>query len=152
MTKLTAPQLTLLQSLADAPQPAPAGGAVAKLIKLKLAALTEDDPPRVAITEVGRDALALLTPTPATAPKQEPPSPVPATAPPTKLGALIVLLRRDEGASLPVMMSQTGWQAHSVRGALAGSLKKARGLNVVSQKHDGLRIYRIVDPAAGMAQ
>jgi len=152
MTKLTAPQLTLLQSLADAPQPAPAGGAVAKLIKLKLAALTEDDPPQVAITEMGRDALALLTPKSVTPPNQEPPSPVPTPVPTTKLESLVALLRREEGASLPVMMSHTGWQAHSVRGALAGSLKKARGLNVVSQKHDGLRIYRIVDPAAGMAQ
>ena len=39
------------------------------------------------------------------------------------------------------MMSATGWQAHPVRGALAGSLKR-RGLAITSEKIDGVRRYR----------
>ena len=37
-----------------------------------------------------------------------------------------------------------GWQAHSVRGAMAGSLKK-KGRTIVSEKVDGVRVYRIGD-------
>ena len=61
----------------------------------------------------------------------------------TKIASVVELLRRPEGASLEVMMCATGWQAHSVRGALAGSIKKRLGLAVISEKADGLRVYRI---------
>jgi len=64
-----------------------------------------------------------------------------------KIGALIGLLRRTEGASIADMMAATGWQAHSVRGAMSGSIKKALGLNVVSAKTDDRRVYRIIDGA-----
>lgn len=66
----------------------------------------------------------------------------------SKLDALVVLLQRDEGAQLGELMVATGWQAHSVRGAIAGSLKKKRGLLVTSEKSEAGRIYRIVAPAA----
>ena len=42
------------------------------------------------------------------------------------------------------MMSATGWQAHSIRGAISGSVKKALGLNVQSEQTDVGRVYRIV--------
>lgn len=61
--------------------------------------------------------------------------------PATKLDRLAALLARREGASIAEMMSATGWQPHSVRGALAGSLKR-RGLAVTSEKIDGVRRYR----------
>jgi hypothetical protein len=61
----------------------------------------------------------------------------------TKIASVVALLRRPEGASLEVMMCATGWQAHSVRGALAGSIKKGLGLPVISEKVDGARVYRI---------
>ncbi|MDP3175537.1 MAG: DUF3489 domain-containing protein [Phenylobacterium sp.] len=64
-----------------------------------------------------------------------------------KLGVIIALLRRPEGADLSALMTATGWQQHSVRGALAGALKKVRGLNIVSEKGEGPRTYRIVEPA-----
>jgi hypothetical protein len=41
------------------------------------------------------------------------------------------------------MMTATGWQQHSVRGAMAGALKK-RGLSINSEKTDGVRRYRAV--------
>jgi hypothetical protein len=44
------------------------------------------------------------------------------------------------------MVEATGWQQHSVRGALAGALKK-RGLAITSEKVDGVRRYRAAVPA-----
>ncbi len=42
------------------------------------------------------------------------------------------------------MMEQTGWQQHTVRGTLAGALKKRLGLTIESEKPDGKdRVYRI---------
>jgi hypothetical protein len=64
-----------------------------------------------------------------------------------KLGLILELLRRPHGADLSDMMEATGWQQHSVRGALAGALKKHRGLTIVSEKIDGPRRYRLIEPA-----
>lgn len=59
----------------------------------------------------------------------------------TKLDHLEKMIRRKNGASIAEMMKATGWQSHSVRGALAGALKK-RGLAIASEKIDGVRRYR----------
>jgi transposase len=69
-----------------------------------------------------------------------------ATKPASKLDTLEKLLRRKNGASITEMMSATGWQQHSVRGALAGAIKK-RGHTVTSEKIDGTRRYRIEEAA-----
>lgn len=61
-----------------------------------------------------------------------------------KLGAVIELLRRPDGAQLSELMEATGWQAHSVRGAIAGALKKKLGLTITSEKTPSGRTYRIV--------
>ena len=61
---------------------------------------------------------------------------------PSKLDRLVSLLRRSGGATLEEMTELTGWQAHSVRGAMAGALKK-RGHTVNSLKADGMRRYTI---------
>jgi hypothetical protein len=77
------------------------------------------------------------------------PVPAPQTAatplklPAGKLGLLVALLQRGEGASLEAMMGATGWQKHSVRGAIAGALKKKVGLTILSEKTEAGRIYRI---------
>lgn len=60
-----------------------------------------------------------------------------------KLGRLVELMRRPEGASLQQLCAETSWQPHSVRGALAGSLKRSRGYQIASERIDGVRIYRI---------
>jgi hypothetical protein len=60
---------------------------------------------------------------------------------PSKLDLLVTLLTGAERASIADMVTATGWQAHSVRGAMAGALKK-RGLVITSTKVDGVRIYR----------
>lgn len=59
---------------------------------------------------------------------------------PTKLAILLELLRRPGGATVAEMMRATGWQAHSVRGAMAGALKR-RGIPIGSAKADGVRRY-----------
>ena len=54
------------------------------------------------------------------------------------------MLKRPQGASAEEIALQFGWQAHTVRGAVAGALKKKLGLTVVSEKVDGrARVYRI---------
>ena len=68
------------------------------------------------------------------------------TKTPSKLDKLEKLLEREAGASLAEMIKMTGWQQHSVRGAMAGALKK-RGLAITSQKIDGVRRYRAERPA-----
>ena len=63
----------------------------------------------------------------------------------TKMEALVALLRRPGGARIDEMMTATGWQQHSVRGAMAGALKKKRGLTIASEKTEAGRVYRIVE-------
>jgi hypothetical protein len=61
----------------------------------------------------------------------------------TKLAKLIAALDAPGGADLSALMGVTGWQSHSVRGALAGTLKKRMGLVIESEKREGVRFYRI---------
>ena len=62
----------------------------------------------------------------------------------TKQAALIDLLKRPEGATLSQMVEATQWQVHTVRGAMAGALKKKLGLVITSEKSIGAeRIYKI---------
>jgi hypothetical protein len=68
------------------------------------------------------------------------------TKPPTRLDQLQGLLMRPDGASIAEMMDATGWQSHSVRGAMAGALKK-RGLSIASDKVDGVRRYHASEAA-----
>lgn len=60
----------------------------------------------------------------------------------SKLDALEKLLKRRNGATIADMVKATGWQQHSVRGALAGAMRK-RGHAISSDKVDGTRRYRI---------
>ena len=62
----------------------------------------------------------------------------------TKQTQLIAMLRRSEGATIAQIVEATGWQPHTVRGALAGALKKRLGLDVASEKVEGRgRVYHI---------
>jgi hypothetical protein len=62
----------------------------------------------------------------------------------TKQALLVDLLRRKDGATIAEAVKATGWQPHSVRGAISGTLKKKLGLAVVSDKvEDRGRVYRI---------
>lgn len=68
----------------------------------------------------------------------------------TKQARAIVMLRSAKGASIGALMEATGWQQHSVRGFLAGVVRKRLGLMLQSTKLDDCRRYRIVvDDKAG---
>ena len=57
------------------------------------------------------------------------------------------MLRAPEGATIEEIMAATGWQSHTVRGAMAVALKKKLGLEVASEKVEGRgRVYKL--PAA----
>lgn len=60
-----------------------------------------------------------------------------------KLGIVVALMRRPEGATVTQMGEATGWQPHSVRGALAGSLKRKHKLTIVGEPGEAGRVYRI---------
>jgi hypothetical protein len=63
----------------------------------------------------------------------------------TKTAKVLALLKRPGGASLDQLRKATGWQAHSVRGFLSGTLKKKMGLRIASNKLEGgQRTYRII--------
>ncbi|UPH71211.1 DUF3489 domain-containing protein [Abyssibius alkaniclasticus] len=65
----------------------------------------------------------------------------------TKQETLIEMLRAEGGATIDEIVAQTGWQSHTVRGAMSGALKKKLGLEVTSEKVEGRgRVYRL--PAA----
>jgi hypothetical protein len=62
----------------------------------------------------------------------------------TKQERMLTLLSRPEGASIAEMMQATDWQQHSVRGFLAGTVKKKLGLSLTSfTPHGGVRRYHI---------
>lgn len=69
----------------------------------------------------------------------------------TKQSQLIALLGAPPGASMSQMISLTGWQAHTVRGAISGALRKRLGLNVLCRVEEGVRIYWIEDAEQAVA-
>jgi hypothetical protein len=64
--------------------------------------------------------------------------------PGTKQSKLLELLRRKTGATIDDLVTATGWQAHSVRGAISGLIKKKLGLAVITEIIEGRgRVYRV---------
>ena len=61
----------------------------------------------------------------------------------SKQDKIVALLQRPEGATLDVLVKETQWQKHSVRGFLAGTVRKKLKLPLLSEKVDGVRTYRI---------
>jgi hypothetical protein len=63
--------------------------------------------------------------------------------PDSKQARVIAMLQSPSGATIAAMMKATGWQQHSVRGFLAGVVRKRLKLKLGSKKVDGQRVYRI---------
>jgi hypothetical protein len=61
----------------------------------------------------------------------------------SKQDKILALLQRPKGATLDVLVKETQWQKHSVRGFLAGTVRKKLKLRLHSEKIDGIRTYRI---------
>ncbi|MDO3624467.1 DUF3489 domain-containing protein [Ralstonia pseudosolanacearum] len=106
------------------------------------------------VADAGYDALGRQRPAPT--PVTEDPAAEPAVAAPaaatkaprtrenSKQAQVITMLSRPEGATVKQICEDTGWLAHTVRGAFAGTFKKRLGLNITSHKPaDGERVYRI---------
>ena len=74
-----------------------------------------------------------------------------AMRPDTKHARIIAMLRTPAGTTIAAIMTATHWQQHSVRGFLAGVVRKKLGLNLVSERTDKGRVYRIKDGKASSA-
>ena len=61
----------------------------------------------------------------------------------SKHSHVVAMLRSPAGATIDAIMKATGWQQHSVRGFLAGVVRKRLNLKLSSEKVDGNRIYQI---------
>jgi hypothetical protein len=102
-------------------------------------------------TAVGRiwKAIQALTPTPApqaalAAPEKTPLAKQATARDGSKKAQVLDMIKRPDGATLKDIMDATGWQPHSVRGFISGSLTKKMGLKIESLKReDGVRAYRI---------
>ena len=98
-------------------------------------------------TEAADEAPANVEAEPNTRPKT-PKSKKPTSGPRkgSKLAILIAMLRRAKGATIDEVVEALEWQPHTVRGAIAGAIKKRLGLDVTSEKVDGRgRVYRIAN-------
>ena len=149
MPRLTTAQHQLLREAAasndgvlQAPTVAPA--TISSLIKkgLLISVPKPGAPSDLLITEAGRAILHLDG------------SPAEAAIPPAgqhrangKLGLMLKLIGRGEGATLEELVDATGWQPHSVRGAISGAIKKQLGLVVASERSERGRLYRLVSEA-----
>jgi hypothetical protein len=171
MTKLSDTQLVILSAAAQRDDrnvlPLPGslrGGAANKvvgaLLKRRLIAETVTDQRAKADAalnriwrndEDGRAILLHITDAGLAAIGVEPEQPVPGTAPKarkprsgTKQAKLIEMLRAEGGATIDEIVAATGWQSHTVRGAMSGALKKKLGLTIASEKVEGRgRVYRL---------
>jgi hypothetical protein len=79
------------------------------------------------------------------------PSSKTAMRPNTKHARIIAMLRTSTGTTIAAIMTATHWQQHSVRGFLAGVVRKKLGLNLVSEQTDKGRVYLIKDGKASSA-
>jgi hypothetical protein len=75
-------------------------------------------------------------------------SPKTSRRPNTKHAHILAMLRTPAGATVAAIMTATEWQQHSVRGFLAGVVRKKLRLNLVSESTDKGRVYRIKDSKA----
>ena len=69
----------------------------------------------------------------------------------TKQNQVIALLHQQSGATIDDLVEATKWQPHTVRGMIAGTLKKKFGLDVISERTERGRVYRINEEASKRA-
>ena len=125
------------------------GGAIAKVCDALLAKglaqeVATGSATGLVLSDTGREVLGIGPEAPAEC------EPTPGAAetkshrPGTKQARLVTMLKTPAGASIEEVVATFGWQPHTVRGAIAGALKKKLGLNVRSEAVEGRgRVYRI---------
>src|SRR6476660_10508091 len=69
----------------------------------------------------------------------------------SKQSRVIAMLQSPQGATIAAMMKATDWQQHSVRGFLAGVVRKRLQLKLSSKRVDGNRVYQIAGGNGGKA-
>src|SRR6059058_1276411 len=74
------------------------------------------------------------------------------TEPGSKQSRVIAMLQSPAGATIAAMMQATGWQQHSLRGFLAGVVRKRLKLKLGSKKVDGNRVYQIPGGASSSSK
>jgi hypothetical protein len=62
-----------------------------------------------------------------------------------KKDAVLAMLCRPKGATISNLMKATGWQEHTIRGFFAGTIRKRLALNLVSNRSNGERTYRVIN-------
>ena len=97
--------------------------------------------PRPAAKPAGRSAAKRRPPAKSA---RKPAPAIPATPTGSKRSQLIAMLRAPAGGTIEQLTELTGWQPHSVRGTISGTLRKRLKLNVTCVAH----VYRIVDAQA----
>lgn len=100
-----------------------------------------DQPPPVIVTK-GKASKAKEPSAGATKKSAAKPKPV-GPRPSSKIAKVVEMLRKPGGATIKAIMDATDWQAHSVRGAIAGAIKKKMGLKVAAETRGDERVYRI---------
>jgi Protein of unknown function (DUF3489) len=70
----------------------------------------------------------------------------------TKNAQVVAMLQDRAGTTIATIMAATGWQQHSVRGFLAGVVRKKLRLNLVSEPGESGRVYRIIDTPTNRAK
>lgn len=100
---------------------------------------------KIADEELHDDESAAQEPEEPTVKEKPAPTAKASGTPKGKLGEMLTLLKREEGATITDLMEAAGWQKHSVRGAISGQLKKKYGFQVkqVATKGEEI-IYQIV--------
>jgi hypothetical protein len=93
-------------------------------------------------------SIARKTSKPKSGARPAPTSSRPTAGTDTKHARIIAMLRTPAGATIASLVIATKWQQHSVRGFLAGVVRKKLGLNLVSEQTDKGRVYRIRDGKA----
>ena len=148
--KLTDTQASILKAADDRAdghiEPLPPtlrGGARTKVIEgLVARGLVTDAPGHDQLTDAAYAAVGKQRRVPKGVQKMEATSRT--IRPGTKLGAIIEAMRHPGGATIAQMMTSTGWQAHTVRGAISGMVRKRLSYEVITEKGtDGQRTYRI---------
>jgi len=89
------------------------------------------------ITDAGLAAIGIAPEDASVAPQSTPGASTRAPRAGTKQAKLIVMLRTPEGATIAEIAAALGWLPHTIRGAMAGALKKKLGLEITSEKVAG---------------
>lgn len=69
----------------------------------------------------------------------------------TRAQTMIAMMRKPDGATAAELSAAVGWQLHSVRGFIAGTLKKRSDLTVTAERKDGATHYLVADKAEAQA-